>query len=127
MNHKIKFRAWDTDSVAYVEAGFDVRIDGEGYVYRRIWGESIWGRCSNLEIEFYTDKTDKNGKEIYAADILRDTTDDIGLVYWNENVAGFYCKWGDGSDMPLNTGVATDKCELISNIHENPELMEQLQ
>lgn len=73
----------------------------------------------------FTGLKDKNGKEIYNGNKIQDSTGDIGTVYWKENVAGFYCKWGDGSDMPLNCGVAVDKCEVIGNIHENSDLLEK--
>ena len=70
----------------------------------------------------FTGLKDKNKEEAYSGDKLKDATGDIGVIYWKQNIAGFYCKWSDGSDMPINTGVAVDKCEIIDNIHENPEL-----
>ena len=69
-----------------------------------------------------TGKFDINKKEIFAGDRIRGMADgDIGVVYWKENVAGFYCLWGDGLNMPLNTGVATYRCEVIGNIHDKEE------
>jgi hypothetical protein len=66
-----------------------------------------------------TGRRDKSDQEIHDSDNLQDSTGDIGTVYWKENVAGFYCKWGDGSDLPLNIGVATNKCKIISSIHDH--------
>lgn len=75
----------------------------------------------------FTGLKDKNGKEIYADDKLQDSIDDdIGKVYWKESAAGFYCLWGDGSNMSLNYGVATVKCEIIGNIYPTPELLERI-
>ena len=67
---------------------------------------------------------DKNGKESYDGDKLKDTLADVGIIHWEENVAGFYVKWGDGSDLPINTFVAVNKCEIFGNVHQ-PELMEK--
>ncbi len=70
----------------------------------------------------FTGHNDKNGKESYAGDKLKDTLADIGIIHWEENVAGFYVKWADGSDLPINTFVAVNKCEIFGNVHQ-PELI----
>ncbi len=81
-----KFRAWDTKTESYVEHGFDFRIDGDGYIYRRIWGESEWQRTSDLIIEYSTGLKDKHGKgkEIYASDTLSSYDGVIKyFAYWD--------------------------------------------
>lgn len=59
------------------------------------------------------------GQEVYGGDKLQDANGDIGTVYWKENIAGFYCKWGDGSDLPLDVGVAISNCEVIGSAHDH--------
>jgi uncharacterized phage protein (TIGR01671 family) len=84
----------------------------------------------------YTGLKDKNGKEIYEGDIVEwkmgDWRDAIGVtvkdedlvcrVEWKDDHTGFYPFVEDeGYDGVIMFSV--DKCEVIGNIHENPELL----
>ena len=88
----------------------------------------------------YTGLKDKNGKEIYEGDILREPARDkweessyISYECWFDNRTIFEYGWhfsrakfhgnlcgGQGS-MPMEWA---DKLEIIGNIYENPELLE---
>lgn len=76
----------------------------------------------------YTGLTDKNGKKIFEGDIVKSFEyDDIYLVKYfdNNNYPAFDCV----PDVPfcecngLSFLVNTEGCEVIGNIHDNPELM----
>lgn len=76
----------------------------------------------------FTGLTDKNGKKIFEGDILATKLFgehiDKGVVrYGNYNCSccdGVYGWYVDGGDIRG----AEDLCEVIGNIHDNPELME---
>ena len=68
----------------------------------------------DLEIMQFTGLLDKNGKEIYEGDVTRCGQEEkIGVVEWHKEFAMF-----------TNCAVADpNKCEVIGNIYENPELI----
>lgn len=74
----------------------------------------------------YTGLTDKNGKKIFEGDIMRGTMGDM-VVFYGEIIGygyGFQWKAVDGGACESMTGFI-DEYEVISNIHDNPELLEE--
>lgn len=72
-----------------------------------------------ITLEFSTGLKDKNGKEIYAGDIVKCSYGGIGVVEFRH--CAYFVVGDDISDMSNWKGTAY---EVIGNIHENPELLE---
>ena len=118
---------------------------GDVLVYEnsaQIW-ETINNRKHNSVVALetvgqYTGLTDKNGKKIFEGDIVKETVYfgagrerdlisviEYGIGYAYSNVCGVCQKFRDGSGGAM---LSVDKngtayCEVIGNIHDNPELL----
>ena len=137
MNREIKFRAWDKEenkmvrvtlldfpewSISYQD-GTDYYKNGD----RNGFKNEDTDRCILMQ---YTGLKDKNGREIYEGDILRWVSSNpfskgeirTVKVYYTE--AHFWCYGAIG--VYLGELLINEKCEVIGNIYENPELIGQV-
>ena len=137
-NRVYKFRAWDkTDGQMYyaIEDGIQFE-DGSSYEFRHF----ITPREDDYhqwELMQFTELLDKNEKEIYEGDILKNTKfyNQLIEVYWKGNVVGewelnkYWIKWGGWNFKKINeTDILTyaiyqNDIEVIGNIHENKNLL----
>jgi uncharacterized phage protein (TIGR01671 family) len=111
---EIKFRAWDT---------IDSEWKYSGYPHMPMWkfwdSVELGGGYEN--VCQFTGLCDKNGKEIYEGDVVKNHTPGVWIVTWRE----------DGYEL-LRSGYSEggykvlpwSKNEVIGNIYENPELLE---
>lgn len=124
MNRTIKFRAWDKVAKEMYYQGDEVDEN------RTIWWHR-WEETSGSAPMQFTGLVDKNGKEIYEGDILEGLTYKEPYVNRTSTVikrevvfkdGAFEFKWS-----PLPSGFRTypffGECEVVGNIHENPELL----
>jgi uncharacterized phage protein (TIGR01671 family) len=130
---EIKFRAW---------------FEGHMYEIAKLdfWGDPEQATCDmarmsltedgyteeyevylhEVELMQYTGLKDKNGKEIYEGDIVREHGNDYTPIYQN----GIYMAYNVDriNDPYVSTQfnvIWRNGCEVIGSIHDNPELMEE--
>ena len=118
---EIKFRAWDK----LFKEMFDVPMLSNKAVFHAIppkfMPEGV--PLAQVELMQYTGLLDKNGKEIYEGDIVK-AGENIVLIIWNKGFASFaLAKTGWMYDHFFGE-IDNERCEVIGNIHENPELLE---
>lgn len=123
---ELKFRVWNGYLTKEFKAYDRCHVTMDG-AYLEI---KPYRYDNDYAIEQYTGLKDKNGKEIYEGDILREK----GLlsstcVEWDKNNARYITKVLDRSKYVSATFyfdiIAALECEVIGNIHENPELLEE--
>ncbi|WP_370561583.1 YopX family protein [Lactiplantibacillus plantarum] len=125
----IKFRTWDNENETYlydVQKAYDMfsgtvkYADGEDANYEECcFGDFLSNR--RYDVEQFTGLKDVNGKEIYENDLVRltdDLEDPIYKVIFDE--AKFEII---GGGVCYDLGEEFMDCEVIGNVHENPELL----
>ena len=82
--------------------------------------EKRWFEVIPSTVGQFTGLTDKDGKKIFEGDIVSLGGDEIGVVEYDDDCAGYRLS-GDGCSLCVSYG--NDRL-VIGNIHDNPELLE---
>ena len=128
---EIKFRAIseETDDMRY--GSLTVEYDGTCHIN---WWVSL---CIEPENNYYepapffevvkketigqfTGLTDKNGKEIFEGDVIKNARGDWGVIVWK---APYFEVTVSETQSSLYSREYFDEVEIIGNIHEHPELL----
>lgn len=120
---EIKFKAWDKQSKKFVGIRkndyFSIRNDG----FIGINNNSVENPQENYLLCQYTGLKDKNDKEIYEGDIIKEEFNhgicNCEIVYDN---AGFFIE-NIKEEIKDNLHWHANGLEVIGNIYENPELL----
>lgn len=128
MNREILFRGKRLDNGEWVE-GFYMPRPNLNKIYIVSIATTLWNEVDPATVGQFTGLTDKNGKRIFEGDICRNTkTGEIVSVKWHGTMAGYVWHKREEKSYLYSFGElfrAYDKCEVIGNIHDNPELLER--
>lgn len=129
----IKFRAWDkrnkkmrkVDSVSFhCKESSANALDDQTPKVVNLWGKDIinekWiirrREANEVILMQFTGLHDKNGKEIYEHDVMKDNS---GQMFPIKYLSGAFVF----ADTPLCDMSPCVDCEVIGNIYEHPELL----
>lgn len=134
---EILFRGVCTETGDWVKGHYVRLFDDKGNRYHRIYPGYAESDCGDLYPDWYevdletvgqfTGLTDRNDKKIFEGDIVMGAYKGKGVVEFTiEDVASCGCCFpyfvGSGfKACDVNLG----DCEVIGNIHDNPELLEK--
>jgi uncharacterized phage protein (TIGR01671 family) len=126
MSRVLKFRVWHISSHCMIPLLHLSWEYEQLYVLLSDETGDFLCNANQVEIMQFTGQLDKQGKEIYESDIVKDDLGIVGIVTW-ETVVGFFIR-----NLRREDGycyVLHDHWEIIGNIWEHPHLLksEELQ
>lgn len=124
MKRKIRFRGQRVDNGEWIYGDYHHRAGGVECIIRMEPDDNgkavyIVHQVDPDTVGQLTGLLDKNGKEIYFDDIVRNKYGDIGCVIWFSDWS-LRVDWGGGDIHFIDTEWGL---EVIGNIHDNPEML----
>ena len=113
-----KFRAWDevAEDMFIPEV---LELDKYGKV-TGIFSKGTMFSIEDFEILQSTGLFDKNGKEIYEGDIVKNKINEVGYIEWSKGSFKFCDSVGHFYLFSIGAG---QPFEIIGNIYEHPHLL----
>jgi len=135
MSRELKFRVWDTiaEIMTYPEGGlYCITMIGCVCDDETDSGGDLENRDYRSEAMQFTGLYDRNGKHIYEGDIVKAELMNLQAPFAREDCLGSvvfsefeWCIETDISSWLVASWKCVNTCEVIGNIHENPELLEE--
>jgi hypothetical protein len=125
---EIRFRAWDKQRKEYLSGGeVFLAIQPGKHPRNIVYLDNIKDPDmfkDRFDLEQFTGLRDKGGREIYEGDIAKDPDGKTHVVKWQCYSAAweFYGKLGSS----LFVMRYPDMFEIIGNVHDNPELLNEI-
>lgn len=117
-----KFRVWDRQQKRWVST--NILLDYSGLLVWVFAGHyELIDDPERYDVQFCIDSPDKNGKEIYKRDIVKQENIYNGDIYVGEVKRDKAGRWYLGLDNYVPS--VTELAEIIGNALENPELLEE--
>lgn len=135
----IKFRIWDGAKNEWLASSNKDALSYYGFALvgevMTVQSPPIWSLDEGNVVEQFTNLKDKNGTEIYEGDIIvqkslgSNKSGCRGKITYKEDHGAFmfevYERGKIVMSLFLNEFAPEKTCEVIGNIHENPELLEE--